>query len=62
MSGMGQFRKSALVTVRSASPPTPDVVGKIGHVRKVPILLQKSVEIGGEPFRSADANLGEVDS
>jgi hypothetical protein len=31
-------------------------------VRFVPILLQKSVEIGGEPFRSADANLGEVDS
>jgi hypothetical protein len=36
MSQLGQFRKSALVTVRSASPPTPDVVGKIGHVRKVP--------------------------
>jgi hypothetical protein len=31
-------------------------------VRFVPILLQKSVEIGGEPFRSGDANLGEVDS
>jgi hypothetical protein len=39
---LGQKRKSAVAIVRSASPPTPDIVGYISHVRKVPILLQES--------------------
>ena len=37
MSEWGQFQKSERATVRSASPPTPDIVGKISHVGKVPI-------------------------
>ena len=32
----GQFQKSERATVRSASPPTPDIVGKISHVGNVP--------------------------
>jgi hypothetical protein len=36
MSGWGQTRTSARATVRSASPPTPDIVGKISDVRFVP--------------------------
>ena len=36
MSGWGQFRKSALVIVRSALPPGSDIVGQISHVRSVP--------------------------
>jgi hypothetical protein len=34
---MGQFRKSALVTVRSALPPTADILTWPSHVRFVPI-------------------------
>ena len=33
----GQFQKSERATVRSASTPTPDIVGKISHVGNVPI-------------------------
>jgi hypothetical protein len=47
MSELGQNRKSAVAIVRSASPPAPDIVGYIGHVRKVPILLQKSAAADG---------------
>jgi hypothetical protein len=42
VSETGQTRKSTVATVRSASPPTPDIVGYISYVRKVPIVLKKS--------------------
>ena len=48
----GQKRKSALTIREVRFTPKPDVVGHISHVRKVPILLQKSATTT-PTFRSA---------
>jgi hypothetical protein len=48
MSQLGQTEKSGRTALRSASPPSTDVVRPVNVVRFVPILLQKSVEIGLE--------------
>jgi len=44
----GQIRKSRRATGQSAFPSRTDVVSRACQVRKVPILLQKSVETGRE--------------
>jgi hypothetical protein len=41
MSQLGHFRKSAVVSARSVLPSGTDIISRAGHVRLVPILLQK---------------------
>jgi hypothetical protein len=36
MSGLGQTRKSVAATAGSAFPSGADIIGQVGHVRKVP--------------------------
>ena len=45
-SDLGQTRKSDRPPAKSVLPPGADLVGLHAQVRKVPILLQKSVEAG----------------
>ena len=48
-SGLGQKQTSGGVRPMSAVPPKADIDRRGQHVRFVPILLQKSVEVSGEP-------------
>jgi hypothetical protein len=50
MSQMGQNQTSARASETSAFPSGTDIVSHAGHVRFVPILLQKSFLTGDENF------------